>query len=117
MAECYPSDKVIFDKSKIERYLLYPPAKHSNEFFDVGYTQNNCELLFKDIEVQFDINNATEYRHGNGFEKFVIYMMLGITKKRPFATVWQVENGNRPRFITAYRIRIGGISCSTNTMK
>lgn len=94
-------------RDKIEKYLLKPEAMHSAEFFDVGYTVNDVDILIKDIREQFDINLSTDYRDvGDSAIHFSIFMDLGIgNKKKRFRTVWRKDTENAiPRLITAHRI-------------
>ncbi len=58
---------------------------------------------------QFDEEKAWKRKTlDNGFEEFVIYMSLGVNKKRTFRTVWRRDDMDiRPRFITAYRDKEG----------
>ena len=98
------SEKYRMPASKIKNFLLKPNAKHAQEFFDVGYTVDDYEKLNKDIDEQFDISKATEFRYKNDIVDFSIYMFLGINKKKRFRTVWRNDTpGDKPRFITAYR--------------
>lgn len=96
-----------FDLSpdKINKFLLLPGAKHSNEFFDVGYKPGDYELLFDDIAAGFDMKKAVDFRtNPSGKEGFSIFMKLGVTKKRDFRTTWERKNSkSKPRFTSAYR--------------
>ena len=105
VVEMLPSDKYYMPVAKIKDFLLKSGAKHSQEFFDVGYTENDIERLNSDIEEQFDEAKAVDYRHeGDATTYFSIYMCLGIVKKKKFRTVWRVDkNIDKPRFITAHR--------------
>lgn len=93
--------------AKLARYCLNPEKKHSKEFFDVGYTENDSSRLFKDIENEFDPAKKRDARKGpRGDEQFSLSMSLGVTKKRMFTTAWQIDKGEtEPRLITAYRDR------------
>ena len=99
------SEKYIMPRAKIQDYLLKPGCKHAQEFFAVGYTPNDVDQLNRDIEAQFDVSKATEFRQdGTGAYDFNIYMWLGVKKQKRFKTVWRKENlKTKPRFITAYR--------------
>ena len=105
----YPSGKVSVPVAKIEDYLLNPEKAHSAEFFEAGYTLADGLRLFQDMEKQFDEEKALKRKTlANGFEEFVIYMSLGVNKKRTFRTVWRRDDMDiRPRFITAYRDKEG----------
>ena len=93
---------------KINKFLLLPGAKHSKEFFDVGYKVGDYELLFDDIAVGFDMKKAVDFRQNpNGNEGFSIFMKLGVTKKRDFRTTWERKNADsKPKFTSAYRNRV-----------
>lgn len=74
---------------KYSGYFLNPEAKHSSEFFAVGYTQDNPIRLRYDMAKQFDMNKATDFEtRENGSVHFNIYMQLGVTEKRTFRTAW-----------------------------
>ena len=99
------SDKYYMPEDKIKKYLLKPGAKHSREFFDVGYSVADSEKLNSDIDEQYDESKSYDKRTlPDGTKRYSIDMDLGITKKRPFQTVWQVDPGfEKARFITAHR--------------
>lgn len=90
---------------KINKFLLKPGAKHSKEFFDVGYKETDFERLNKELRECFDYKKAVDkIILDNGAEKFSIFVELGVTKKKRFRTVWQKDNQNSiPRLITAHR--------------
>lgn len=90
---------------KIKKFLLKPGAKHSKEFFDVGYTPDDYELLFDDIASNFNMDAAfARIEKPDGSIDFCIYMDLGITKKKNFKVVWKKDNPeSKPRLITAHR--------------
>lgn len=96
--ECFIHD------DKINKFCLLPGAKHSMDFFEVGYTINDGEQLKRDITVNFDYKNAVDIVQLQNKEKFSIFMELGVNKKRRFRTVWEKTGENPvPRFITAHR--------------
>ena len=99
------NDRYVIEEPKISKYLLKPNAKHSKEFFDVGYTENDAVRLNADIYNHFDENLKTDIRTmDDGTETFSIFMELGTENKRTFRTVWQKEPGSeKPRLITAHR--------------
>jgi len=109
MQTCYDSDKIYVPYAKIEGYLLNSVQPHSREFFDVGYEPKKGYKLFLDIETHFDKSKAMKYRFVSAeITEYVIYMLLGITKKRTFRTVWREDDIHElPRFITAYRDKEG----------
>lgn len=90
---------------KFSGYFLKPDAKHSNDFFDVGYTQDNPLQLRYDIASQFDESKAFKKSIKNdGAETFNIYMELGVSKKRTFLTGWIKDTPDSiPRIVTAFR--------------
>ena len=99
------NDRYTIAEPKISQFLLKPGAKHSAEFFDVGYSDQDGALLNTDIYHQFDESLKTDIRvTEDGAEKFSIFMELGKDKKRVFRTVWQCDPGSKkPRLITAHR--------------
>ena len=101
----FNADKYDMPEQKIREYLLKPGAKHSKEFFDVGYTEHDTERLNNDIHAQFDESKAIDKKvFSNGSVRFSIMMELGIDKKRTFRTVWQKEkDSEKARFITSHR--------------
>lgn len=99
------NDRYTIAEPKISKFLLKPGAKHSAEFFDVGYTEQDGAILNTDIYKQFDDALKTDIRIADdGTESFSIFMELGTTKKRTFRTVWQRDSDSeKPRLITAHR--------------
>lgn len=99
------NDRYVIAEPKISRFLLKPGAKHSAEFFNVGYTEKDSLALNADIYRQFDEATKVDVRVSeDGTESFSIFMELGTTKKKRFRTVWQRDPGSdKPRFITAHR--------------
>ncbi|WP_294731074.1 minor capsid protein [uncultured Faecalibaculum sp.] len=93
-------------EDKIKKFLLKPGAKHAQEFFDVGYTENDWKQLETDILSQYT-NASYDRSKGNYGQRFSITMDLGIDKKRPFQVVWG-EDGDRFKLVTAHRIPVGG---------
>lgn len=53
-SDMLPSEKYYMPVSKIKEYLLKPGAKHSEEFFAVGYTKEDTEKLNADINKLFN---------------------------------------------------------------
>ncbi len=90
---------------KINEFLLKPGAKHSREFFDVGYSEGDYERLFDDIVAEFDKRKAVDIRKNtDGTEDFSIFMDLGVKSKKRFRTVWRIDSPNsKPRLITSHR--------------
>lgn len=90
---------------KYTGYFLKPGAKHADQFFDVGYTEDNPLQLRYDMARQFDMSKAVDREELNGGAiKFNIYMELGVTKKRTFLTGWiQDAPESKPRIVTGFR--------------
>lgn len=103
-AECITTPK------KYTEYFLKDGAKHADQFFDVGYTADNPLRLRYDMARQFDMSKAVEFKElGGGATQFNIYMELGVTKKRSFATGWiQDTPDSKPRIVTSFRKNRGG---------
>lgn len=96
--ECY------IHPDKVNKFLLLPGAKHSKDFFDVGYTADDHDLLVSDITTEYDYGKAVEKRHKGNAELFSIFMYLGKTVKKRFRVVWQKDTPDSiPRMITAHR--------------
>lgn len=96
--------KGIIEDSKISDFFLKPNAKHSQDFFGVGYSSDDSELLRNDLLAALEGGkrvDETTTKHG---KRFSVFCELGITQKKRFRTVWQIENSNGiPRIITAHR--------------
>lgn len=91
---------------KFTGYFLKSGAKHADQFFNVGYTENDVLQLRYDIARQFDMQKAQDFRKlQDGSEKFSMYMQLGIDgKEKSFLVCWISEPGkDKPRITTAYR--------------
>lgn len=120
LGDIIETEKAVIRIRKMNEYLLKPGAKHSKEFFDVGYIEQDIEKLATDIFEQYDEEKRTDFRaKDNGPESFVVYMQLGKEERKSFITVWLKEPGNaKPRLTTAYRIKDkeggkGKWNCST----
>ena len=89
--------------------MLNPEKAHYPEFSEAGYTLTDGELIFHELELQFDEAKGVKHiSYPDGAIEFVIYMLLGKTKKRTFKTVWRKDDVSPlPRFITAYRDKEG----------
>lgn len=97
--------KAIIPDKKVEKFFLDPNGKHSSEFFDVGYTQNDGEILKADFRRGLALNKAKLSKAStDDVPKYIVDMELGITKHRTFRTVWWVDSKDGPRIITAHRI-------------
>ena len=98
-------EKIDIHPDKINKFLLKPGAKHSKEFFDVGYSEDDYEHLFNDILSSYDESKAVDIRKkDNGIEDFSIFMDLGTDVKKRFRTVWRKDTpDSKPRLITSHR--------------
>lgn len=105
-AEAYKSEKgFVIVPRKLSGYCLNPDGKHSMDFFNVGYTSEDAELLFRDIEEGFDLSKKTSVKmiEDNG-TRFTILMDLGVTKRQEFLTSWQIGKDEEiPKLTSAYR--------------
>ena len=99
------NDRYTIAEPKISKFLLKPGAKHSAEFFDVGYSEQDGMRLNADMYQQFNESLKTDIRSSeDGTESFSIFMELGTAEKKTFRTVWQRDPGSeKPRLITAHR--------------
>lgn len=90
---------------KFTGYFLKQGAKHADQFFEVGYSQDDPMRLRYDIAKQFDMDKAVDIKElGGGAKKFNIYMELGVTKKKRFLTGWiQDAPDSKPRIVTGFR--------------
>lgn len=83
------NDRYTIAEPKISKFLLKPGAKHSAEFFAVGYSGQDAMKLNADIYQQFDEALKTDVRIADdGTESFSIFMELGTAEKKTFRTVW-----------------------------
>lgn len=107
LGDIIETEKAVIQIRKLNEYLLKPGAKHSKEFFGVGYTEQDIEKLATDIFEQYDEEKRTDFRaKDDGTESFVVYMQLGKEDRKSFITIWLKEPGNaKPRLTTAYRIK------------
>ncbi|MBR3623027.1 MAG: hypothetical protein IKN43_06740 [Selenomonadaceae bacterium] len=81
--EVISSEKFNMPLAKIKDFLLKPGAKHSRDFFDVGYVQNDIVKLMRDIEFLFNEDNAEDNKtFPDGMERFSIFMDLGVNVKK-----------------------------------
>lgn len=97
--------KVVIHPDKINRFCLKPEAKHADDFFNVGYTTKDYDLLYNDIVSNFDEKSIVDVVvSDSGAVKFSVFMDLGVGTKKRFRTVWQKDTAeSAPRFITAHR--------------
>lgn len=93
-------------EKKLSGYCLKPGAKHADDFFEVGYKEDDAELLFEHLDRGFDLaKKQKSVIDRSGAEKFSIPMKLGVDVKRTFNTAWRIDQpGDAPRFISAYRM-------------
>ena len=102
----YHSNGCFIEDKKVTGFYLKTGAKHSQEFFNVGYTEKDGLKLQKDIASQFDINKAYDKREKpNQPKTMCINMQLGVNIKKPFKTVWEKKASETEwRSITAFDI-------------
>lgn len=103
--ERYRSSKgFVIDKSKITDYCLKLDAKHSQQFFNLGYKTTDSAQLFRDIEEGYDSAQRTLIEtYESGVSKYSIAMDLGVTRKQTFRTVWMDDGPDgTDRLVTAY---------------
>lgn len=89
---------------KLAKYCLDPSKKHSKDFFSIGYTEKDSDLLFKHIEEGFDLTKKMgERKTERGEDQFRIPISLGVTQKKIFTTSWQIDLGKtEPKLTSAY---------------
>lgn len=93
----------VIDQRKFSGYCLKPGTDHSGEFFSVGYTPNDSDKLFLDMESRYDESKKIDSSIVRSAERFSIPMSLGMTSTMLFRTVWQKDKlDSDSRFITAY---------------
>ena len=99
------SERLESHPDKINKFLLKPGAKHSKEFFDVGYNENDYERLFNDITSEFDNSKVLDIKKNeDGTEDFSTFMYLGVNNKKRFRIVWRKDTPeSKPRLITGHR--------------
>lgn len=99
------NNKCEITPDKINKFFLKPNAKHSEEFFSVGYKTTDFELLDEDLKACFDYSKAVDkVVSDSGVERFSIFAELGVNEKKRFRTVWQKDTPESiPRIITAHR--------------
>lgn len=102
----YHSNGCFIEDKKVTGFYLKKGAKHSHEFFDVGYTEKDGLKLQKDIASQFDTTKAYDKREQPNHTKTIcINMQLGVNIKKPFKTVWEKKSSETEwRSITAFDI-------------
>ena len=99
------SERIEIHPDKINKFLLKPGAKHSKEFFDVGYNENDYERLFNDITSEFDNSKVLDIKKNeDGTEDLSTFMYLGVNNKKKFRIVWRKDTPeSKPRLITGHR--------------
>lgn len=101
----YRSSKgFVVDRRKIAEYCLKAGAKHSDQFFHLGYREEDSAQLLRDIEEGYDSTSRTLLEtYSSGVSKYSIPIELGVTHKRWFRTVWMNDGPDgTDRFLTAY---------------
>ena len=67
--------KVAIHPDKINKFCLKPDAKHADDFFNVGYTTKDYDLLYNDIVSNFDENSIVDVvATDSGAVKFNVFM-------------------------------------------
>lgn len=91
-------------EAKLKKFCLSPEGKHSAQFFQVGYKPEDADVLFRDIESEFDMSKRRGDRKGyNDGIQFAMTMKLGVTTKRDFTVSWQIDVGSDiPQMTSAY---------------
>ncbi len=94
----------VIHQDKLTKFCLLPGGKHATQFFKIGYSEDDPDRLFCDIENGYAPECKIDRRSiGDGHEKACIPMTLGVTAKRLFRTVWQDDGPDgSDRFISAY---------------
>lgn len=102
----YHSNGCFIEDKKVNGFYLQKGAKHSQEFFNVGYTENDGLKLQKDIASQFDLSKAYDkIEQPDQTKTLCINMQLGIGYQKTFRTVWEKKTSDTEwRNITAFDI-------------
>lgn len=100
------AERATIADSKISNYLLDPTKKHYAEFVAVGYSQADPERLKRDLLNGLKSNKAKTFGpNASGARTFEVDVELGVTHKKKFRTIWQIDSdATAPRLITAHRI-------------
>lgn len=104
----YESDKGFYvPVGKIDDYCLNPERKHFHNFAEIGYTKDDREKLFRDLEREYDLSKKIDaFQLPSGFEKFSIPVNLGVTEIRTFRSVWETDGPDGAnRLVTLYNDR------------
>lgn len=98
----------IVEDNKISGFFLNPESKHGNEFLSVGYSADRPDVLRNDLlEALRTCERIPEKATAYG-ERFSMDAMLGVTKRRNFQLIWQVDKSTGiPRIITGHRRKEG----------
>ncbi len=103
--EFYRSEKGFsIHQDKLKNFCLKPGGKHSEQFFRLGYTADDPERLFRDIEEGYEPSRKFDRIDlEDGHVKTSIPIKLGVTARQVFRTVW-IDDGpdGQDRFLTAY---------------
>lgn len=49
-------------EAKFKGFLLKPNTKHANEFFNIGYSEDDSKKLLDDIFMMFEEKNSVDIR-------------------------------------------------------
>ena len=94
--------------AKITQYLLsvtHPVGKSKARFFRAcGYHLGNHETFMRDLLKVARTGQVTQFMHSSHGEKYVVEgdLMTPNGTNIVLRTVWIIEDGHRPRFVTAY---------------
>lgn len=92
------------EDKKITDFFLNSESKHGNEFLSVGYSSDKSDELKRDLLEALKISERNPLGETKFGERFSIDAMLGVTEKRNFQLIWQIDkNTNIPRIITGHR--------------
>ena len=101
------ADDASITESKLRNYLLDPYGKSPSKarlFAALGYTQENWELLARDLRDQhlgLDAHEGRPSPHGKVFE--IVGELRGPKGRARIKSVWMIDTrSDIPRFLTAY---------------
>lgn len=99
--------KVVED-TKLTDFFLNADSKHGKEFLSVGYSSDKSDELKRNLLEALEISERNPMGETKFGERFSIDAMLGVTKKRNFQLIWQIDKStNVPRIITGHRRKKG----------
>lgn len=104
-SDCHHSEKgFVVQADKLTKFCLLRGGKHAEQFFKIGYSADEPERLFRDIEAGYDPSRKIDRIDlEDGHAKTSIPMKLGVTEQQVFRTVWKDDGRDgQDRFLTAY---------------